>query len=158
VSRHPDNIARLGVAAALAGFYYEVSMVSPLEAMADAIMQYEGWHVGSRSWRNRNPGNLRHGRRQIGTDPDGYAVYAEFIHGYLDLLEDLSDKIQGKSKHNLTPKSTLQDLFDVYAPRGDNNQPNAYASFAAGYLTHALGREVTTWTQLRALGVTGYPT
>lgn len=126
-------------------------MVPPLECLADAIMEYEGWHVGSRSWRNRNPGNLRYGPNRLGNDGHGYSVYASLITGYKDLLSDLEVKVSGKSKHNLTPKSTLQDLFDVYAPRADNNQPNKYAEFVAARLSVGLQRSFTVDSTLSEL-------
>jgi hypothetical protein len=127
--------------------------VHALEAMADAIMQYEGWHLGSRSWRNRNPGNLRDSHWGHKTDDDGYCVFGSLTDGYDALLDDLKAKVKGKSSHHLTPTSTLSDLFDVYAPRADSNNPNAYAAFVAGYLTHALSREITTSTELGTLAV-----
>jgi hypothetical protein len=127
--------------------------VSALEAMAVAIMQYEGWHLGSRSWRNRNPGNLRDSNWGHTTDPEGYAIFGRLADGYDALLDDLAAKVKGKTSHHLTPTSTLSDLFDVYAPRADSNNPNAYAAFVAGYLTHALGREITTFTELGTLEV-----
>ena len=126
-------------------------MVTPLECLADSIMEYEGWHVGSRSWRNRNPGNLRYGPNRLGSDGQGYAVYDSLITGYKDLLADLKAKITGQSKHGLKPDSTLLNLFDVYAPRSDRNQPNKYAEFVAGRLTVGLQRSFTVNSTLGEL-------
>ena len=118
-------------------------------------MEYEGWHVGSRSWRNRNPGNLRYGPNRLGSDGQGYAVYDSLITGYKDLLADVKAKVTGQSKHNLTPQSTILDLFDVYAPRIDDNQPNKYAEFVAGRLTVGLQRSFTVTSKLSELWPSG---
>jgi hypothetical protein len=118
-------------------------MVTGLEAMADAISAHEGWSLGSRSYRNRNPGNLRESEKFHTTDPQGYCVFPGFVAGYLALLWELTRKITGQNKHGIGPTSTLEELFDVYAPRADRHQPNPYARFVAHWCTVALGRVIT---------------
>ena len=122
-----------------------------LEALADAIMHHEGWYPGSRANLNRNPGNLRPARAGDVVDALGFRVFPSLVDGYAALLADLTIKVTGHSSHGLTPDSTLNDLFDVYAPRLDKNDPNAYAVAAAQWCTQALERLCTPDTTLRTL-------
>jgi hypothetical protein len=121
-------------------------MISGLEAVADAIMQFEGWtsHINGQpsvSYRNRNPGNLEtNGQKN---------VYADFITGYSDLLRELRAKFTGNNRHGITPDSTLLDLFNVYASIIDSNQPNVYCGFVAQWCTMVLDKQVTANTKLR---------
>src|ERR1051325_9975485 len=98
-------------------------IVNILEALADAFMHHEGWYPGSRSNRNRNPGNLRPFRADQPHDSQGYRIFSSLIQGYQALLEDLQAKLNGS--HGLKPDSTLLNLLNVYAPAGDNNNPTA---------------------------------
>lgn len=126
-------------------------MVPPLEAVADGIMQFEGWKPGSRSYRNRNPGNLE-GRSVRAMGKNGvYNIYASFVDGYLDLLDELEAKFSGKNSHGIGPDSTLLDLFNVYAPPSDNNPTNTYCEFVARYVSQALGVTVTPQSTLRSI-------
>jgi hypothetical protein len=119
----------------------------PLEALADAIMQFEGWHRDSRSWRNRNPGNLRPvPGTDAACDPEGYRIFASLAEGFSALTADLQAKFRGS--HDLKPSSTLLDLLNVYAPAGDNNNPTAYTQFVCAWTTHALQRTITPLTTL----------
>lgn len=123
-------------------------MIPPLEAVADAITHYEGWGPHSRSYRNRNPGNLRDSRLKVGEDADGYAIFPSLQFGYTALLEELGSKFSGHNVHGVTPDSTLSDLFKVYAPAGDRNRPLQYAAFVAGWLSQALTRPIGIDTKL----------
>lgn len=125
--------------------------MNPLEAVADAIMLREGWLPGSRSNRNRNPGNLRAGSGQIGNDTDGYAIFPSFVAGYTALLTDLAAKFTGYSKTGLGPASTLLQLFEVYAPAADHNDPLRYAEYVAQWLTKALRKSIDVKTPLSAI-------
>lgn len=131
--------------------------VSGLEALCDAVQHHEGWYPGSRSYRNRNPGNLRSSPYTATEDKDGYGVFDSLVHGYTALMYDLRAKVTGHSEHGLTPNSTLDDLFDVYAPRSDKNNPNAYAVDVAQWCTVALGRPCTHSTTLHDLCVELFP-
>lgn len=123
-----------------------------LEALHDAIQNHEGWHPGSRSNRNRNPGNLRGAASVFHTmDAGGYCVFDSILQGSAALIDDLKAKVTGHSSHSLTPHNTLDDLFDIYAPRADSNDPNAYALAVAEWCAAALGRQVTHLTTLRDL-------
>ena len=133
-------------------------MITPLEAFADAICFEEGWYgpnslhpLGSRSWRNRNPGNLRSGPRMTVVDSQGYAQYKSLCDGYSDLLDDLSAKFTGKSTTGLGPDSTIQQFFEKYAPSADNNAPDAYARFVANFVSLALGRPISSMSKLSEL-------
>lgn len=121
-------------------------MVPPLEAIADAIMIFEGWTAyneqgqPSVSYRNRNPGNL---------EEDGdYRVFGTFIEGYQALLGDLHAKFTGDNSHGLGPNSTLFELFMVYAPSSDHNPTLQYCNFVAHRASIALSRPITSGTKL----------
>ena len=123
--------------------------VTGLEAMADAGMHHEGWYPGSRSYRNRNPGNLRASPLPHTMDNADYCVFPSFEDGYHALLAELRMKATGANQHGIGPDSTLNELYDVYAPRSDKNDPNAYADAVAQWCTAALGRTVTHDSTLR---------
>lgn len=121
--------------------------MSPLEAFADAIMTYEGWHRSSHSWRNRNPGNLRPTLVTQACDSAGYRVFDSLALGWQALLDDLNAKVVGGS-HGLTPHSTILDLLSVYAPAGDHNNPSAYTQFVCAWVSSVVGHHVTASTTL----------
>jgi hypothetical protein len=120
-----------------------------LDAIATAIMWREGpFKPPNRSFRNCSPGNLR-SPDWPNKDPDGFDVYGDVIAGYESLWDDLADKFQaGHNEHGLGPTSTLLDLFKVYAPTEDGNDPNSYCVFVAGWLNQALGRPIVVTTLL----------
>jgi hypothetical protein len=116
-------------------------MVSGLEATADAIMSFEGWKVGSRSYENRNPGNLRLPGRTA--DEKGYTIFPDLPTGYAALLRELQSKFVGNNSHGIGPSSTLLALFNIYAPPSDSNPTNAYAEFVAEWVSKVLGKPIT---------------
>jgi len=118
--------------------------MNPLEAVADAIMKFEGWAPGTRSYVNRNPGNLEGGQYK---DDRGYNVYKSLCEGYTALVADLFDKFTGNNKHGLGPKSTVIQLMSVYAPPSEN-PTLSYAEFLAGWLTKALGKPISPTSEL----------
>lgn len=109
-----------------------VKRKSVLEKMAEAIKKYEGWYVGSRSYRNNNPGNLKYNSQKgaIGADTNGFAVFGTYQDGWNALINQIDLAFSGKSKLYY-PEMTLIEFFNVYAPKSDNNDPNAYALFVA---------------------------
>ena len=119
----------------------------PIEALADGMMQFEGWHRDSRSWRNRNPGNLRPFLSTQPQDGENYRVFESLADGFKALREDLAAKLAGS--HDPTLDSTLLDLLNVYAPAGDKNNPSAYAAFVCAWVSHAISRPITPNTTLR---------
>src|SRR5206468_10792525 len=56
---------------------------SYLSAWADAIQEFEGWHPGSRSYRNNNPGNLKGGGQAgaVGQDDEGHTIFSSYAAG-----------------------------------------------------------------------------
>lgn len=129
-------------------------MIDPIEALADCIMRFEGWAPpgstiggvkGSTSWRNRNPGNLRDSTYKEGIDDKGYAYFSSMIQGWGALMYDLKAKFNGS--HNLTPQSTLHQLFSIYAPPTDNNDPQQYSRTIALWMSKIYNAQVTPdWT------------
>ncbi len=119
--------------------------VPPLESIADAIMSFEGWRPGSRSYRDRNPGNLEHGQK---TDADGYDTFDTFVAGYAALLTELRSKFTGNNVHGIGPASTMQQLMNIYAPPSDDNPTTAYCQYICDWASRALGRTVVPGTLL----------
>jgi hypothetical protein len=117
--------------------------VSRLDDLCLAIRSMEGWRVGSRSWRNNNPGNLKctFYTRSLGAvraDKDGFAVFLTPDAGMQALRQFLKDAAAGllrAYKKNIT----LQEFFAVYAPSFEND-PKGYSFFVA----KELGVPVTT--------------
>lgn len=105
-----------------------------LDALAQANYSYEGNRPPSRAYRNCNPGNLRPTAAAQEHDAAGYRVFTSFAIGYLYLLDDLGAKVSGHNTHGLGPNSTLLQLYAVYAPAGDSNNPEAYVDFVLAWL------------------------
>jgi len=122
-----------------------------IEAMFDAMMAEEGWRAGSVSNRNRNPLNLRASIVTHKMDAGGYCVFGDILAGVVAGLEEVRAKVTGHNEHGIGPDSTLDQLFDVYAPRSDHNNPNAYALAVAEWCSTALGRAITHNSTLRAI-------
>lgn len=101
--------------------------------LAFAIRTHEGWYPagsekapeGSRSWRNHNPGNLRNSPFQNGQD-GGYATFEDECTGFAALITDIYEKCVGDTSTGLNERSTLAELIEVYAPRADGNNTDAY--------------------------------
>lgn len=124
--------------------------MSPLEAFCFAIMQFEGFRPGTKSWRHRNPGNLRTSKLAY-VVREGYAVFESFEKGWAALLFDVGAKFRGKpyTTTGLGPDSTILQFFEKYAPSADNNHPAIYAKYVADFLTKGLQRPITVETTLR---------
>lgn len=90
-------------------------------------LQQRGFNIDSSSTtlaaRNNNPGNLKYGGK--------FAQFESPSAGWDALANDLYGKMTGNTQTRLTPKSTLLDLFSVWAPASDNNNPTQYAQFIA---------------------------
>jgi hypothetical protein len=103
-------------------------------SLASSIARFEGYGVaGSVAQRNNNPGNLRAGPGQTGTDANGYAIFPDAATGYaaLDNQIDL----------NINRGLTLNQFFAGepgvyagYAPSADSNNPTQYAATVAGWM------------------------
>lgn len=94
------------------------------------------------SYRHRNPGNLRWGKRKIGSATDGFAEYATLSDGFADLIEWLDNAARGANPHGLTAQSSIAAMIEVYAPEADHNQPTAYANFIAGWVSRVMNVRV----------------
>jgi diguanylate cyclase (GGDEF)-like protein len=111
--------------------------VSPPVTLEDLRREYEeelrsqggttiapGTSIGTRQ---NNPGNIR-------DTPNSFKTFATPQEGFQALMDDVKAKQSGNNKHGLGPHSSLQDFFEVYAPRIDNNDPTAYAQAVASRL------------------------
>lgn len=114
---------------------------SRMEDWALAIKEFEGWFVGSRSYRNHNPGNLRYSKYQLGLDSGGYAIFKDYETGWKALLFQLEIAVDGRS-NVYKPSDTLLEFFSKYAPSSDNNHPETYAKFVANKLGVDLNTEI----------------
>ncbi len=95
-----------------------------LDDLALAHQQHEGYFIGSRSWRNKNPGNLRAGAP---TDANGFTIYPNYTAGFLALKLDVKAKICGYSRHiDYSKNPTFLTYVKVYAPSDDGNDPGGY--------------------------------
>ncbi len=103
-----------------------------LDSFCLAIQSFEGYYPGSRSFVNRNPGNIRFiGQKSaIGQDHSGFCIFPTYEIGFQALKDLVIAAYSGKSKV-YSPDMTLIAFFSKYAPTSDNNDPNAYANFVA---------------------------
>jgi hypothetical protein len=122
-------------------------VASPIEAMARAIQEFEGWYEGSVSQRNNNPGNLKYAGQPgaIGEDQYGHAIFDSFTSGWNALIRQLQAAFYGTSQV-YSPTDTLYEFFSKYAE--GNSQ--AYAEFVAGELGVA-----PTYTLQQIIGGSG---
>ena len=81
--------------------------------------------VGSRSWRNNNPGNLRSSIFEW-KNVENFSVFASEMDGWQALLYDVRMKALGKSRTGLTGESTIKEFVKVWAPDTDGNAPDLY--------------------------------
>lgn len=116
--------------------------MSLIDDLATAIARFEGFFsAGSLAQRNNNPGNLRAGIGQTGTDANGYAIFPDAATGFAALQNQISLNIsrglnlntffagQRDSSGNVVPGG-----YPGYAPSADANSPAQYASTVAGWL------------------------
>ena len=67
---------------------------------------------GSRSWRNNNPGNIRHSSKQIGSAA-GFAIFADYDIGF----SEISNLLKSDKYKNLS----INDAIFKYAPPTEND-------------------------------------
>lgn len=106
-----------------------------------AIQAHEGYYVGSRSYRDKNPGNLRYiGQRlATGKDAEGFCIFATYEDGFQTLEAMIKNAASGVSEI-YNPSDTILQFFEKYAPTSDNNNPSVYAEAVAA----KVGVPVTT--------------
>ncbi len=108
-------------------------MLAPLEALADALAKYSGWHdPESAAYQNRNPGALKAFTMKHHRDEAGMRVFYSHMDGYQALLFDLTVKCSGMSRTRLKKASVLRDLMVVYG------QPATAADYVAKFLRKAM--------------------
>ena len=112
--------------------------MSLTDTLAQSIAQMEGFFsAGTLAQRNNNPGNLRAGVGQTGTDSKGYAIFPDAQTGWAALYNQISlDSNRGL---------TLSQFINKYSPPSENDTQNYL-----NYLTGQLG--VPADTPLSSLG------
>lgn len=96
--------------------------------IAQAIMEFEGYFVGSISYKNNNPGNLKFVGQlnATGQDQFGHAIFPTFQDGYNALINQIRKMLNGTS--SLYPQTeTLTQAMNTYASANGNQ----YALFIA---------------------------
>ncbi len=115
----------------------EVPKKDLIKLFCEGIKAHEGWYVGSRSYRNNNPGNFRcsaiMNARATSKDKDGFCVFPTYAIGMEALEVMVRNAATGKSKV-YRPEMSIYDFFNKYAPSADHNDPNHYAEAVAARL------------------------
>ena len=109
---------------------------------ADAIQAFEGWFTGSRSWRNKNPGNLRRSSRATGKDKDGFCIFPNVETGFNALCHQIQIACDGRSTV-YKPTDTILQFLEKYAPSSDGNYPEIYAKFTVKKTGFPLSTEMS---------------
>ena len=108
-------------------------MGATIDDLASAIARFEGFGTpGVWATINNNPGNLRSGPGQIGTN-GGFAVFATPADGYAAL----DKQIQTNESLGLNLNQFFggePGVYAGYAPAADSNNPAQYATTVAGWL------------------------
>ncbi len=109
------------------------STSSKLDLWCEGIKEHEGWFAGSRSYRNKNPGNLKYvgQRRAVGKDSGGFCIFASYEDGFNELKEMLVRAGTPPDTGVYRANMTLLEFFRKYAPSADNNNPDNYAKVVA---------------------------
>ena len=99
--------------------------MSLTDSLAQSIATMEGFFnsTPNPSQTNNNPGNLRAGVSQVGTDANGLAIFASVQDGWTALYHQIAlDASRGLN---------LSQFIAKYAPPSENNTSN-YLSFVTG--------------------------
>ncbi len=128
-----------------------------VDKIARAIAEYEGFFARrtrpTLAQRNANPGNVRSWKDARGRPYPRFRGYVDFVawasekfpgatheeisrraveEGWRVLRVLVSQYLAGKYTGNKTP--TLYEMFRVYAPASDGNDPERYARYVASRL------------------------
>jgi hypothetical protein len=116
--------------------------MSLTDSLVQAIARFEGFYTaGSVAARNNNPGNLRSGPGQTGTDSGGYAIFPDSATGFAALANQVNLNIgrglnlnqffagQRDAEGNVLPGG-----YPGYAPSSDANNPAQYAATVASWI------------------------
>lgn len=108
--------------------------MASLSDLSNAIARFEGYSIpGSVAQRNNNPGNLRAGIGQTGTDGNGYAIFPDSATGFAALQHQVTLNInRGLSLDEFF--GGKPGVYAGYAPSGDANDPGHYSQTVAGWL------------------------
>lgn len=87
-----------------------------------AIRDYEG-KPGDLNYRNNNPGNIRGANGK-------FLKFKTMDEGMAYLKDYVTRACTGKHKA-YKPDFTIRQFFNVYAPSGDNNNPDKYSNWVA---------------------------
>lgn len=115
----------------------------PLSPFADAIGHAEGFFtVGSRSNRNRNPGDfiLAPPASNYTSNSDGtYAIFDTIEDGW-QALEDQLDYIRRGVSNNYHGAMSFEQMAQVYSPDGWQNWANNVSKFLGALATEQIGK------------------
>jgi hypothetical protein len=118
---------------------------SKIRLWALAIQSHEGYYAGSRSFRNKNPGNIRYSglftSLAIGKDSSGFCVFETYEKG-LDALEILLTRACSGLSSVYSPNDTLLSFYEKYAPSSDGNHPLSYATAVANKIGVPIGTKI----------------
>lgn len=121
----------------------------PLEAVLFGIMQGEGWHPGSVSWKNNNPGNLMKSPWAVAHDTFGHAIFSSFIFGWSAALWELWRYFSGKDAGGVGPDSTLGELIAKWIGGDIAKLPSGYVAAVIEAVTRGTHAQVNVETKLR---------
>lgn len=114
----------------------KVPSKSMIELWALAIQDFEGWHEGSQSYRNNNPGNIKgiNGK---------FLTFKTYEEGFAYLCDYLTRAATGKHK-GYSPEMTLYEFFKTsYAPDAEPI-PRNYAAYVASKLAVTIDVKIKT--------------
>lgn len=107
--------------------------MTKIEKFCEAIKSHEGWFIGSRAWRNNNPGNFRCSKllTDLGATEcrDNFSYFPNYETGWKALVQFVTYACNNELKSY--KDKTIYGFFETYAPSGDNNTPRRYAEIVA---------------------------
>jgi hypothetical protein len=108
-------------------------MVTPFDALIDAIVHYSGYRIpGSPAYKARNPGALKAFSPAVPRDEMGLRIFKCDIDGMNALKFDVRHKIAGKAKRKCATLAELAAAYDLKPMQ---------AKAWAGFIRQALGVE-----------------
>lgn len=110
-----------------------------IKSMREAQAVHDSRLLGTRGMRNNNPGNLRAGVGQVGTDSGGYAVFPSREAGYNAAARQLV------GYHN-AGLNTVNSIISKWAPSNENDTQSYIASVVDSL--NKKGFEVNAYSEL----------
>lgn len=99
-----------------------------------------GKFSGVRGFRNFNPGNLRMGKGQTGTDSGGYAQFGSMVDGYKAMVNQIS-------MYRNAGLENVESIIRKYAPKNENDTESYIKSVVAS-MQKDLGGSVSARSRL----------